>query len=112
MDQPKYEQIADDLRMKIDSGEYGPGSRLPTELDLGHQYEASRNTVRNAVNRLTRLGLVQTRPGQGTFVTPRPEPLVVLPHPARRHRVRDLPHGLRPASTADAGNGDGLPSRP
>lgn len=78
MDQPKYEQIADDLRAKIDSGEYSPGSRLPTELDLGHRYEASRNTVRSAINRLTSLGLVQTRPGQGTFVTPRPEPLVTM----------------------------------
>jgi GntR family transcriptional regulator len=78
MDQPKYHQIADDLRMKIDSGEYRQGSQLPTELDLGQQYGASRNTVRDAVKQLTSLGLVQTRPGQGTFVVRRLEPFVTM----------------------------------
>ncbi len=78
MDQPKYQQIADDLRMKIDAGEYSQGSQLPTELDLGQQYGASRNTVRDAIKRLTSLGLVQTRPGQGTFVARRREPFVTM----------------------------------
>jgi GntR family transcriptional regulator len=78
MAQPMYQQIADDLRKKIDSGEYLRGSQLPTELDLRGQYGASRNTVRDAIKRLTSLGLVETRPGQGTFVTLRVEPFVTV----------------------------------
>jgi GntR family transcriptional regulator len=64
-----YRAIADDLRRRIESGELPPGSRLPTEIELQDHYSASRNTVRDAVKWLISRGLVETRPGQGTFVT-------------------------------------------
>jgi GntR family transcriptional regulator len=65
---PKYRVIANGLRSKIESGELRRGSRLPTESELQGEYKASRNTVRDAMKWLINLGLVQTRPGQGTFV--------------------------------------------
>ncbi|HUA28237.1 MAG TPA: GntR family transcriptional regulator [Streptosporangiaceae bacterium] len=65
---PKYRVIANDLRSKIESGELERGSQLLTESVLQKRYDASRNTVRDAVKWLINLGLVQTRPGQGTFV--------------------------------------------
>jgi GntR family transcriptional regulator len=71
-----YRQIADDLRQKIESGELGRGGQLPTEIDLREQYNASRNTVRDAIKWLITRGLVETRPGQGTFVTERIIPFV------------------------------------
>lgn len=72
MAEPMYRQIADDLRRRIESGELGPGSQLPTELELRERYHnASRNTVRDAVKSLVNRGLVVTRPGQGTFVVDR-----------------------------------------
>ena len=46
-----------------------PGSQLRTELELREHYNASRNTVRDAIKSLITRGLVETRPGQGTFVT-------------------------------------------
>ena len=52
--QPMYQQIAEDLRKKIDTGQYAQGSQLPTELDLRGEYGASRNTVRDAIKRLHR----------------------------------------------------------
>jgi GntR family transcriptional regulator len=63
-----YRQIAEDLRRQIESGELSPGDQLPTEIELRGKYEASRNTVRDAVKWLIIRGLVETRPGQGTFV--------------------------------------------
>jgi GntR family transcriptional regulator len=75
---PMYQQIAEDLRQQIDSGVLARGSRLPTELELGEQYGASRNTVREAVKRLVSLGLIETRPGQGTFVTVEVVPFVTV----------------------------------
>ena len=84
MAQPRYLQIADDLRGKIlesrqaEDGEFKPGSRLPTEDQLGETYEASRNTIRDAIKRLINLGLVETRPGQGTFVTMSIDPFVTV----------------------------------
>ena len=68
MADPMYRQIADDLREQIESGQIEPGQQLQTEIELRERYNASRNTVRDAIKWLTALGLVETRPGQGTFV--------------------------------------------
>jgi GntR family transcriptional regulator len=68
MAEPMYRQIADDLRRRIESGEIERGSKLPTEFELRDQFNASRNTVRDAVRALTSQGLVITKPGQGSFV--------------------------------------------
>lgn len=76
MADPMYRQIADDLRGQIESGDLEPGQQLRTELELRDHYEASRNTVRDAIKWLTSLGLVETRPGQGTFVVRKEDPFV------------------------------------
>jgi GntR family transcriptional regulator len=78
MAEPKYQQIAEDLRRRIDSAELPePGQQaLPTEIELMERYNASRNTVRDAIKLLTARGLVETRPGQGTFVVEKFKPFV------------------------------------
>jgi GntR family transcriptional regulator len=76
MADPKYRRIADELRQAIESGRLGRGKQLPTETELSEQFGASRNTIRDAVKFLISLGLVETRPGQGTFVVKPPVPLV------------------------------------
>ena len=73
---PMYRRIADDLRRQIESGELPRGAQLPTELELRDSYEASRNTIRDAIKWLITRGLVETRPGQGTFVIERIIPFV------------------------------------
>lgn len=78
MPQPLYQQIADDLRRQIDSGVLPPGKQLPTELELRETYNASRNTIRDAIKRLMNIGLVQTKPGQGTFVTRKIDPFITV----------------------------------
>jgi GntR family transcriptional regulator len=78
MAQAMYQQIAEDLRRQIDSGALPRGSRLPTELELREKYDASRNTIRDAIKRLTGMGLVETRPGLGTFVTMNVDPFVTV----------------------------------
>jgi len=73
---PMYRQIAEDLRSKIEAGELPRGTQLPTEIELRDQYNASRNTVRDAIKWLITRGLVETRPGQGTFVVEKITPFV------------------------------------
>jgi GntR family transcriptional regulator len=73
---PMYRQIAEDLREQIESGKLKPGQQLRTELELREHYGASRNTVRDAIKWLTTLGLVETRPGSGTFVVQKIDPFV------------------------------------
>ncbi|MGH3256436.1 MAG: GntR family transcriptional regulator [Streptosporangiaceae bacterium] len=76
MSNPLYRQIAEDLRQQIESGGLKSGQQLRTELELREHYGASRNTVRDAIKWLTTLGLVETRPGQGTFVVKKINPYV------------------------------------
>ncbi|HYB14383.1 MAG TPA: GntR family transcriptional regulator [Streptosporangiaceae bacterium] len=76
MANPMYRQIAEDLREQIESGQLQPGQQLRTELELRERYGASRNTVRDAIKWLINLGLVETRPGQGTFVVQKIAPYV------------------------------------
>jgi GntR family transcriptional regulator len=76
MGSPMYRQIAEDLRAQIESGGLEPGQQLRTELELRERYGASRNTVRDAIKWLTNLGLVETKPGQGTFVVQTIDPFV------------------------------------
>lgn len=73
---PRYRVIADALRQEIESGALAPGSKLATELELTERFNASRNTIRDAVRSLVSRGLVVTRPGQGTYVTERIDPFV------------------------------------
>jgi GntR family transcriptional regulator len=75
-EQPIYRRIADRLREQIDSGELVPGQKLPTETELRKEHDASRNTIRDAIKWLTSLGLVETRPGQGTFVVKKIDPFI------------------------------------
>jgi len=74
--QAKYRQIAQDLLEQIRSGAVRPGDQLPSELELGEKYSASRNTIRDAVKWLTLRGLVEAKPGQGTFAAQRVQPFV------------------------------------
>lgn len=76
MTEPAYRTIAQELLDRIKTGKLRPGERLPTELELSDLHSASRNTVRDAVRWLSTRGLVETRPGRGTFVAHPIEPFV------------------------------------
>jgi GntR family transcriptional regulator len=64
----RYQEIATDLRRRITGGEFGAGRILPSEAELGTSYEASRVTVRRALDLLRAEGLVDSRQGFGWFV--------------------------------------------
>ncbi|MEV4173852.1 GntR family transcriptional regulator [Nonomuraea sp. NPDC049709] len=66
----RYLAIAAELRARIERGELQPGSALPSEAALRRRYEASRNTVRQALAVLEHDGLVVAEHGRGRFVRP------------------------------------------
>ncbi len=68
----KYEEIANSLRARIDSGELPPGSLLPSGRDLCEQWRVSRATVNKAVDLLRADALIVGRPGAGFRVTDTP----------------------------------------
>jgi DNA-binding FadR family transcriptional regulator len=64
-----YQQVADQLRQLIESGEYVPGDRLPTERELAERMGISRPTIREALIALEVEGRVHIRVGSGIYVT-------------------------------------------
>ncbi len=65
---PPWQQIADVLRERIQSGKYPPGTRVPSIVALSGEFGVAPVTARKALTALQREGLVESRTGWGTFV--------------------------------------------
>ena len=72
--EPKYREIAADLESKIRSGEPAAGERLPSEADLADLYDASRNTVRQAISFLLNRGVVEKDSSGATLARKKIDP--------------------------------------
>ncbi|WP_433367663.1 GntR family transcriptional regulator [Streptosporangium sp. CA-115845] len=71
-DRSRWEQIADVLRQRITTGEYGP-KHLLSEVRLVHEFGVARDTIRKALRQLRTEKLVYTVPNLGNFVGPGPD---------------------------------------
>mgnify|MGYP001080337257 CR=1 FL=1 len=71
-DRPAFRQIADEIRHAVHTGEYTPGSALPSETQLMQHFGVARMTVRQALEVLKNEGLVIAEHGRGVFVRRRP----------------------------------------
>ena len=65
---PKYLQIANHIREQILRGDLQPGDEVPSERQLADEWKVARPTATKALQALRQQGLVETRPGMGTFV--------------------------------------------
>ena len=63
-----YRGIADDLQDRIHTGQYPPGSKLPTYREIAELYEVSQATAYRAVSLLADRGAVEGESGRGVFV--------------------------------------------
>lgn len=66
---PIYSQIADRINRQILRGELKPGDKLPSVREMGIQSNVNPNTVQRTYRELEGMNIVETRRGQGTFVT-------------------------------------------
>ena len=71
MNRPVHICIRDDLRMRLNGGEWTAGDRLPSETELAARYGVARMTIRQAVGALASEGAVIRRQGLGTFAADR-----------------------------------------
>lgn len=62
------DQVIDQLRELVSTGEWTIGSRVPTESELVEQIGVGRNTIREAVRALAHAGILEVRQGDGTYV--------------------------------------------
>jgi DNA-binding LacI/PurR family transcriptional regulator len=65
----KHRQVFEIMRNRIESGDYRPGDRIPSEALLIQEFGVSRPTVARALQDLERRGLVNRRRGAGTYVS-------------------------------------------
>jgi DNA-binding FadR family transcriptional regulator len=77
--------IVQDIQWKILSGEWGPGSQLPSERELSQFFAVSRPVIRESLAGLVELGFIEIHPGRGSFV--------------REVKVDDLSNSLTRAAT-------------
>ncbi len=62
------EQVFEQLKEQIFNNEWKRGEKIPSENDLAVSFGVSRITVRQALQKLTALGLIETRFGEGSFI--------------------------------------------
>jgi DNA-binding LacI/PurR family transcriptional regulator len=65
----KHRHVFETVRNRIQSGDYQPGDRIPSEANLIEEFGVSRPTVARALQELERRGLVHRRRGAGTYVS-------------------------------------------
>jgi len=63
-----YEEIIEQVKRMIAEGVLQPGDRLISERELADKLEVGRSAVREAFRALEAMGVVEVRPGEGTFI--------------------------------------------
>ncbi|QED48748.1 GntR family transcriptional regulator [Cytobacillus dafuensis] len=66
---PIYMQIVDKINQQIIRGDLLPGNKLPSVREMAIQTGVNPNTIQRTYSELERMEIVETRRGQGTFVT-------------------------------------------
>ncbi|AMP32519.1 MULTISPECIES: GntR family transcriptional regulator [Bacillus] len=68
---PIYLQIADRIYYRLVRSELSPGDKLPSVREMAVQMKVNPNTIQRTYSEMERLGIVETRRGQGTFIAER-----------------------------------------
>jgi len=63
-----YEEIVDQIKDMIARGELNPGDKLLPERELAERMQVGRSAVREAYRALEAIGVIEIKPGEGTFV--------------------------------------------
>ncbi len=92
---PIYSQIVDEMTMRIASGIYEPGEKLPSVRDLAMDAGVNPNTMQRALAELERKGLVYSERTSGRFVTKEEAVLKSLHEELAKRYFQELAEKLR-----------------
>lgn len=67
-DIPRWVQVYEVIKERIESGVYPPDEKLPSVLGLGEEFGIASATAQKVLHQLRKDGLTYTQPGMGTFV--------------------------------------------
>lgn len=84
---PAYRQIAEEILNRLATGDLSEGDRLPTIHEMARMASVNPNTVVRAYRELEGKGLIEARPGVGTYLR-KPEPLPTAR--ARAERLQEI----------------------
>jgi GntR family transcriptional regulator len=87
---PIYMQIMEKINKKIVRNEWKAGDKLPSVREMAVQSGVNPNTIQRTYSELERMGIVETRRGQGTFVTENVEAIERLREQLKRDIVADF----------------------
>jgi GntR family transcriptional regulator len=72
---PIYLQVVDQIKAAAASGALQPGEALPSIRPLAEELRVNRNTIAKAYSELETMGVIETQPGKGCFLTENHSPL-------------------------------------
>jgi GntR family transcriptional repressor for pyruvate dehydrogenase complex len=84
------DEVIGAMRRMLNEDAWAPGTRLPSEQELGRQLGVGRSTVREALRVLGHLGIVESRSGLGTYVVGRDMQAARVEHPPTPQALQEL----------------------
>ncbi|AXI09673.1 GntR family transcriptional regulator [Oceanobacillus sp. 143] len=67
--QKVYQGVLNEIRSFIEKNKLNPGDKLPSERELSEKLQAGRSSIREALRALELLGLIETKAGEGTYLS-------------------------------------------
>ena len=89
-DRPIYLQILEILEMRIVSGEYNPGDKLPSVRELAAEAEINPNTMQKAMMEMERTGIVTTQRTCGRVITEDTEMIQKLRRDMAKEQIKEF----------------------
>ena len=94
-DRPIYAQLIEQIELKICSGVYTPGSRLPSVRDLAREASVNPNTMQRALAQLEEDGLLYSTRTSGRFVTEDDNMIYQVKSKLAQEQMRDFLKNMR-----------------
>ncbi|TYS19575.1 GntR family transcriptional regulator [Rossellomorea vietnamensis] len=92
---PIYMQIADKIIVSIVRRELTPGEKLPSVREMAVKSGVNPNTIQRTYSELERMEVVETKRGQGTFVTEQEELFQELKNKVQREIMDSFLDSMR-----------------
>jgi GntR family transcriptional regulator len=92
---PIYLQLADRINRLIVSKELKAGQKLQSVRDMALSYNVNPNTIQRTYSELEREGILETRRGQGTFVTEQEDRLNQLRGNLKEEQIQTFVHVMQ-----------------
>lgn len=94
-DRPIYTQLLEQIQIKIISGDFIPGQKLPSVRDLALEASVNPNTMQKALSELERSGLVYSQRTAGRFITEDEKMLLKIKENVAREQIQEFVENMK-----------------